>query len=197
METGWRKRLKGLIDETPGLNMKALSRKAGLSDSYVHDVMVRGFKPTIENFVAIADAAGVSAAWLLQGDQESTIKIPLVGVGTGEKWAAVQGKAPTIEFDLKGFDLIQLEVRGNELAPIYRDQDILIGQRHAGRFLQNLVGTDCIICTTKGVGYVKILRKGSRPGVFNLRSFNSAAEDLENVAIEWAAPITWIKRGGR
>lgn len=178
--------------------MKSLSRKAGLGDTYVNDVLARGYKPTVENFIAIAEAAGVSPAWLLQGDEQSTIKIPMIGiVAGGEKWTPVQGKSGVLDFDSKGYDLIEVEVRGNDMAPAFRDQDLLIGQRHSGRFLQNLVGLDCIAYTTKGVGYVKILQKGSRPGVFNLRSYNPAAPDVENVALEWAAPIIWIKRGGR
>lgn len=199
MDHGWRKRLRELIEGTPGLNMKSLSRKAGLGDSYVNDILVRGFKPTIENFVAIAEAAGVSPAWLLSGDDQNTLKIPVVGVLSGaEAWKPLEGmKTEPVDFELHDYDMVAIEVRGDSMAPVYRDQDFLIGQRRAGRYAQNLIGVDCMVKTTKGDTYVKIVQKGSRHGLFNLRSYNAAVKDVENVAFEWVAPIVWIRRGGR
>jgi repressor LexA len=198
MENGWRKRLRELVDETPGLNMKALSRKAGLGDTYVADVLSRGFKPTVENFLAIAEAAGVSPAWLLSGEDQASLKIPLIGiVSADEKWVPADSKAKSlIDVNIRDFDLVGLEVRGNAMSPVYRDQDFLICQRRAGSFLQNLVGLDCIVYTTRNERHLKILQKGSRPNLFNLRSYNPTVEDIENVALQWAAPVIWIRRGG-
>jgi len=45
---------------------------------------------------------------------------------------------------------------------------------------------------------LKILQKGTRAGMFTLRSYNPAArDDVENVALKWVAPVVWIRRGGR
>lgn len=60
METGWRKRLQTIIDESEGLTMKALSLRAGLGPGAVHDVLKRGMTPSVENFIAIAEAAAPS-----------------------------------------------------------------------------------------------------------------------------------------
>jgi phage repressor protein C with HTH and peptisase S24 domain len=199
MLKGWRKRLKTLLDETQGLDMKSLSKKAGLNDSAIHDILVRGRNPSVENFVAIAEAAGVDPNWLLQGEERHRISIPVVGiVSGGEGWTPVEsGKIESVEFELDGHDIIGLEVRGDSMAPVYRDQDFLVCQRHTGRHLQNLIGLDCAIRTTKGEHFVKILRRGNRAGTFSLRSYNPVFKDIENVSLEWAAPIIWIKRGGR
>lgn len=198
MQTGWRKRLLDIIDGTDGLTMKALSKKAGLAESALHDYLKRGRAPSVDNFIAIAHAAGVTPAQLLQGDDRFIQKVPLIGtVSTGETWKATEAAKPqAVEFELGDYDVITLEVRGDGMAPAYRDQDVLFCHRRTGRFLQNLIGLDCVIRTTKGENYLKILQAGTRPGTFNLRSYNPVVKDIPNVSIEWAAPIVWIKRGG-
>lgn len=179
--------------------MKALSRRAGLNDGYVSEMIAKGSKPTIEAFLALAEAAGVSPEWLLTGESASTVRLPIIGVSSAfEAWTpTVDGKRSPFEADLHGYDMVAIEVRGDAMAPVYRDQDILICQRRAGKFLQNLVGLDCVVETAKGERFVKILQKGSRPNVYSLRSYNAAVKDVENVALAWAAPVIWIRRGGR
>lgn len=66
-----------------------------------------------------------------------------------------------------------------------------------GKNISNLVGQDCVVQTTTGERHFKILKRGSRAGTYNLRSYHLPSEEIENVALEWAAPVVWIKRGGR
>ena len=40
-------------------------------------------------------------------------------------------------------------------------------------------------------------RRGSRPNRFSLRSYNAAVDDIEDVALAWVAPVSWIKQGAR
>lgn len=42
---------------------------------------------------------------------------------------------------------------------------------------------------------MKTVHRGTRKGVFRLRSYNPSYEDIEDVALEWAAPITHVIRG--
>jgi transcriptional regulator with XRE-family HTH domain len=60
---GWRKRLQQILDETPGLNMKALSKRAGMHEGYISQVLRKGVVPTIDAFVAIAEAARQARRW--------------------------------------------------------------------------------------------------------------------------------------
>lgn len=195
MSTGWRKRLQTLIEETDGLTMKTLSVRAGLSPGAIHDVLKRGQTPSVENFIAIAEAAGVEPGWLLRGDDRFAVKIPLVGVVSGEAWTETEHKLGSVPFDLDEPGAIGFEVQDSSMAPVYRQGDLLICHRKAGRYVENLIGTDCVVRTINGDGYVKILQRGSRTGRFNLRSYNPVFKDIADVAIEWAAPIAWIKRG--
>lgn len=195
METGWRKRLQQVIDESEGLSMKALSLRAGLGPGAVHDVLKRGMTPSVENFIAIAEAAGVEPGWLLRGDDRFAIQIPLIGKVSGEKWVQ-DAKADSIGFDLDDPAPIGFEVQDASMAPVYRRGDMLVCHRRAGKYVENLIGTDCVVKTVTGEGYVKILQRGSRIGRYNLRSYNPLFNDIEDVVLEWAAPIAWIKRGG-
>lgn len=195
METGWRKRLQKLIDESEGLTMKSLSLRAGLGPGAVHDVLKRGMTPSVENFIAIAEAAGVEPGWLLRGDDRFAIQIPLVGRVTGETWEETEAKLGAVPFDLEEPGAIGFEVQDGSMAPVYRPGDLLVCHRKAGKYVENLIGTDCVVRTVNGDGYVKILQRGSRIGRYNLRSYNPLFKDIEDVVIEWAAPIAWIKRG--
>jgi len=185
--------------EEAGLNMKSLSRRAGLNAGYVSEMLAKGVTPTVEVFLALAEAAGASPQWLLQGEDHATVKLPIIGVVTSaEAWTpTVDAKRNPFELDVRGYDMVAIEVRGDAMAPVYRDQDMLVCQRRSGKFLQNLVGLDCVVETTKGERYLKILQKGSRSNLYTLRSYSPAVKDVENVAIAWAAPVIWIRRGGR
>lgn len=197
MTSDWRFRLKRLIDETPGLSMKALSLKAGMHASSVHNIVKRGHAPSIDNFLAICKALQVSPAVLLGGDETPTISIPVVGiVSAGEGWQPVEGatNGDHVDFDLGAHDTIGLEVRGDSMAPVYRSGDFLICYRQFGPHSDNCVGLDCVVRTADNRHFVKILKRGSRPGRFNLKSYNPVVDDIEDVALAWVAPVAWIRR---
>ena len=59
--------------------MKALSKKAELSESYVHAILKQGRTPSIDNFLRIATACGVEPCWLLFGDNRFRIQFPVIG----------------------------------------------------------------------------------------------------------------------
>lgn len=195
MEQDWRKRLRDLIEGTPGLDMKSLSRKAGLNDAYIAQMYSKPSTPTVDVFLKIAAAAGVSATWLLTGEEDSPLQIPMLGTVSGETWD--RAKETIVEPSIRDFDLIAFTVQGDAMtAGGYRSGDLLICQRTLGKNASNLIGQDCVVETTDGQRFLKILQKGPRPHVYNLRSYNPAVKDVEAVAIAWAAPVIWIKRGG-
>ena len=161
--------------------------------SYLTD----GHSPSIDRFLAIAKALGVSPEYLLTGGTVRTVSIPIVGiVAAGEGWTHVdQHPNDAVEFEAGDSDLIAIDVRGDSMSPVYRNGDTLICRRRPGKYGDNLIGRDCVVLTKSGDGYVKILRRGSRPGLFNLTSYNPVFEAVEDVQLQWIAPIAWIKRG--
>lgn len=201
MAMDWRERLKKLIEGTPGLTMKSISLKANLSPSTLHSIISKGASPSVDNFLAICDAIGVSPTELLMGDRQSSVSIPIVGfVSAGEGWTPIDGATghdDRVEFDLGAHDTIGIEVRGDSMAPVYRHGDFLVCYRQFGSNADNCIGLDCVVQTADRRHFVKILKRGSRPGRFNLKSYNPVVDDVEDVALAWVAPVAWIKRGAR
>ena len=181
--------------------MKALSLKANLSPSTVHSIVSKGASPSIDNFLAICAALGVSPAQLLEGEFRQTKSIPIVGfVSAGEGWTPIDhatGPEDKIEFDLGAHDTIGIEVRGDSMSPVYRNGDFLICYRQFGPNADNCIGLDCVVRTADNRHFVKILKRGTRPGRFILKSYNPLVDDIEDVALSWSAPVAWVRRGAR
>lgn len=184
--------------EEAGFSMKRLSLKAGRGESFVRDLVNRDRTPSIENLKAIADALGVSPNWLLSGDDQLRLKVPVVGFASaGEGWTPFDdAQLGAVEFELDAPEYIAIEVRGDSMSPVFRDGDTLFCRRRLGAHVDNYIGLECVLRTSNAEHFVKILTRGGKPGTFNLRSYNPHFRDIEDVTLEWAAPIVWIKRRG-
>lgn len=181
-----------------GLNAKQLSRLAGKGETFVRDVLDYEKDPRLGNVMALCDALGVSISELVEGTTPDYQTIPIIGaVAAGETWTAHGDSLGETELRVEGGEPVALEITGNSMAPVYRNGDLLIGAKRSGTSADNLVGLDCIVLTDEGNRYVKFLTRGSVRGRFNLRSYNPAHKDVENVKLAWAAPIIWVRRSQR
>ena len=182
-----------------GHNMKSLSKAAGLGETAARDLLKRSENPTQRTLTAFAGALGLTVPELTN-DTDRTARIPIVGyVSAGEGWSPVDDEShDVIELSVEG-DAIALHVRGDSMIPVYRDGDLLIGIKRSQRRAENVIGLDCIVETTDHRRFVKFLARGSEKGLFCLRSYNPSAghKDIEDVTLLWAAPIVWVRRGGR
>ena len=127
--------------------------------------------------------------------------VPVIGyIGAGEEWFPIDDHERGAGLDEISMELahdvdpIAIWVRGDSMEPVYREGDALICSRWQGAEIRNLINEDVVVRTADGRGYLKILLKGSRPDKFRLRSYNPTYHDIEDVALEWAAPIAWIRR---
>ena len=194
MTEDWRHEFrKALADSTLGLTMKSISLQARLSHSALYDILVKGQDPSISNFIALANAAGLSPGRLL--DEKFGLKVPIIGVVASTEHWTPSAPQQSLQFDIGDHDVIGLEVRGDAMYPVYRDGDVLICHRRHGQFAHDLIGLDCAVQTVGGSTYVKILKPGSKPGAFNLKSYSPHIDDIEDVTLEWAASIAWVRRG--
>lgn len=183
-----------------GLTMKALSLAAGLGETAVRDMLESVGSPRLNSLSAVADVLGLSLSEFLEGGASQARRVPVIGyVSAGEGWSPFDGDGPIdeIEITLHGGEAVALTVRGDSMAPVYRDGDTLIGTKRPTSNARMLVGADCIIATRAGERFVKFLARGTQRGRFNLKSYNPAHPDRENVEIQWAAPIDMIIRGRR
>jgi phage repressor protein C with HTH and peptisase S24 domain len=82
-----------------------------------------------------------------------------------------------------------VEVRGESMLPLYEDGTILYYSRQLPP--ENMVGRRAVVKLADDRILVKAVRRGAEKGLFTLVSLN--APDIEDVALQWAAPIDWIK----
>lgn len=189
----WQHNLEALM-VARGFNMKSLSLAAGLGETFVRDSLRRNRKPLMPNLEKLADTLGVSVAELLGEDKPYQV-LPITGaVSAGESWVAFDDVIGELDMRADDGEAIVLEVRGNSMWPAYRDRDVLIGVKRYGRQLDSLSGQDCIVLTKAGERYLKFVAKALRFGRVNLKSYNPAFADIENVELEWAAPVIWVRR---
>ena len=86
---------------------------------------------------------------------------------------------------------VAVEIRGDSMWPAYDDGDIVVYEPPLDD-LSPLLGRQCVVRTEDGRSFVKVLTAGGAPGVYTLVSFNAAP--IQNVRIEWAARISWIRK---
>lgn len=86
-------------------------------------------------------------------------------------------------------ETVAVEVRGESMFPLYEDGTILYYSKQLPP--EEMLGRRCILRLDDGRVLVKTLRRGSERGLWTLASIN--APDIEDVSVQWAAPIDWIK----
>lgn len=155
--------------------------------------------PGGDALMGIARVLGTSVDYILTGEEPNQLRIPVIGIASaGEGWSTDHhGGHEPILFDITSADALAIEIRGDSMSPVYRDGDFLVCSKYHGKHPDNLIGLDCAVMTKAGDGYIKILKRGTMRGRFNLKSYNPVFDDIENVEIEWLAPVQWIKRGSR
>lgn len=183
-----------------GWSRAELSRRSGISDQRLYK-WLQGVvaQPRGDVLFRLAGALGVHHYWLMTGRGPRVATVPLVGfVSAGEEFYPIDDLAQgagleDVPLSLDVADPIAIRVRGASMSPVYRNGDDLFCSRLRGENLDDAVGRDCVVQCKDGAGYVKQLRR-ERDGSFVLRSYNPAYPDIENVEIEWAAPVMFIRR---
>jgi repressor LexA len=84
-------------------------------------------------------------------------------------------------------ELVGLEVHGDSMLPRFDGGDVVFISRSRDGVDPHDIGAICACRLVSGETYLKQLVKGSRAGLFTLRSYN--APDMEDCELEWATPI--------
>lgn len=145
-----------------------------------------------------ADAFGVSREWLYLnlgsptdvGPRER--RVQLAGyVGAGQAvYQFDEGGAGDVESPPGAVpETVAVEVRGDSMLPLYEDGTVLFYSKQLPP--DSMLGKRCVVRLEDERVLVKTLRRGSDEGLYSLLSLN--APDIEDVAVQWAAPIDWIK----
>ena len=200
MEKRWFKdRLRQL-----GKTQRGLAKHMGLDPSRITEILneSRGIK--IEEAVEMAEYLETSLGDLVTklgatvnpGAKPSSLVVGYVGAGE---------TVLSIDDHEKGSGLYKIDapqgegggvcvvVRGNSMAPRFRDGEHLGYSRDEGLDLAKCYGRECVVQTKDGRQLVKIVEPGNAPGQVTLVSVNSATPIEQNVPVDWVAPVTWVK----
>ncbi|MDK3016520.1 S24 family peptidase [Pseudodonghicola flavimaris] len=117
-------------------------------------------------------------------------------VGAGAKVpvfdAYEKGDGPQVECPpgLSPHGIVAVEVVGDSMEPVYSAGDLLFYTRdtHDG-VPEEAIGHRCVCEDEAGMGWVKQVKRGSEPGLFNLVSLNPGADNMHDVRLKWAARV--------
>lgn len=146
----------------------------------------------------------VSFGWLMTGDgtPEPGMLIPIVGyIGAGEEIFSIDdvamggGSLDETIFAPPGLrpEAVGVIVRGDSMYPDLDPDDVIVYDRRYEADIEKFLGRRVVVGLTDGRRFVKRLRTGKRSGLYNLESSDKRTALIENVKVQWVAPIAWIK----
>lgn len=157
----------------------------------------RGFNK--ETAVRYARFYRINVSWLLtgKGAKRSTPRAPLVGyIGAGAIIYPIDDHAQG-----QGLELIDLppgieepcvaaRIRGDSMHP-FKDGWVIFWNKDQDGVPETCIGQLCVVKLRDGQMLVKELFRGSKKGIFDLRSWN--ASPIEDAPVEWAARVLSVK----
>jgi len=168
-------------------------------DRSIVNKMTIGREVSADEASIIADITGLPVPGYTAAELNKILReIKVVGyVGAGEQVLAFDesmGEQETIEEPPNvGPNAVAVRVRGDSMFPELDPDDVLVYDTRYESNFDNFVGRRLIISLQDGRQFVKRLKKGSAKDLYTLVSSNPRERDIEDVTIEWVAPIAWIK----
>ncbi|MEM5541777.1 S24 family peptidase [Sulfitobacter sp. AS92] len=178
--------------------LRQISERAGVSYEQLKKVKQGKSQSTnVDDAQRVAAALGLTLDQFLNGDFEKRPTVAIAGaVGAGAMVpvfdAYVKGDGPQVECppQLSPHGVVAVEVQGDSMEPIYSAGDLLFYTREAPNGVPTeAIGHRCVCEDVDGMGWVKQVRDGSEPGLFNLISLNPGADNQHDVKLKWAARV--------
>lgn len=167
-------------------------KRVGITQQQVAKYETGALRLKVDMLDRFAMAYGVAPADLLS---TNTGTVPVVGrVGAGAEVNPIDDHAKgeglySVECP-RGLDpkaTVAVEVVGDSMAPLILEGWVLFYDRSPEPTPSAVVGKLCVVKLEDGRVLVKQLKRGPEKGRFNLLSSNAAM--IEDVALEWAAPV--------
>lgn len=137
--------------------------------------------------------------WLYSGEESGALPAEAVlegVVGAGQQIVPMDGRDDAAKDTVIAPPGLSkpaaVVVRGESMWPVYRDGDVIFYARSERWSERACINRDCVVQVKDGPRFIKTLAKGTAANFFTLRSYQSP--DIENVAVEWAAPVEWVRR---
>lgn len=185
--------------EARGISLLKLAQQAGVSYEQLKKLKQgKSSSTNVDDAYRVAQALGLTIDQVLNGDFATKRTIPIAGaVGAGASVPVfdvygAEGDGPRVEAPpmLPATEVVAVEVHGNSMEPIYSAGDLLFYSRatHEG-VPTEAIGYRCVCEDEAGMGWVKQVKLGTEPGLFNLISLNPGAENQHDVRLKWAARV--------
>ncbi len=195
--------------EYSGRSLREVAAAAGVSYEQLKSLRQGKSRSTnVDDAVKVAETFGCSLEQFLAGNFDSEHRsVPIVGkVGAGARVPVFEayepGSGPQVVCP-PGLDprsVVAVEIEGDSMEPVYSAGDLLFYTRatHDG-VPSEAIGRRCVCECEDGLGWVKQVKLGSAPGLFNLISINPQADNQHDVRLKWAAPVLlhWPKELAR
>ncbi|WP_040544792.1 S24 family peptidase [Salipiger bermudensis] len=183
---------------TTGRSVRSISLATGVPYERLKQV-ARGRSATTnaDDAYLIARAFGGTYEDFMQGNVSAKPTIAIAGkVGAGAHVpvfdAYEKGDGPQVECPpgLSYNGVVAVEVEGDSMEPVFSAGDLLFYTRdtHDG-VPDDVIGHRCVVEDASGMGWVKQVKLGSEPGLFNLISLNPSADNMHDVKLNWAARV--------
>lgn len=176
------------ILELDGWKQERVADELGVGQSTVHRWMHAASEPRGQH----RDAINALYIRVFSPDDEPEKTVKLAGY-VGAAQAVYQfddGAADYVEAPPGANEMTEaVEVRGDSMLPLYETGTLLYYSKQLAP--EAMIGRRAVVKVADGRVLVKSVRRGSSPGFYTLVSLN--APDIEDVVLDWAAPIDWIK----
>lgn len=181
-----------------GRSLRWIADTAGVSYEQLKKVKQGKTQSTnVDDAQKVAAALGMTLDQFLSGRTSAVSTISIAGkVGAGASVpvfdAYEKGDGPQVECppQLSPRGVVAVEIVGDSMEPIYSAGDLLFYTREASEGVpSDAIGHRCVCEDANGMGWVKQVRAGSEPGLFNLISLNPGADNQHDVELKWAARV--------
>jgi len=145
--------------------------------------------PKHSRVLALAEVLGVTPEWLQFGVAKSSVgvEVPVVAaIGDSERPEALS-EDPAIGFELPNDsgENVAVTVKGNSLAPVYHDGDVLIGPRLSPEAALQEFHTDSVFGMRDGRAL--LVRAAAGRAV-------PSGPIADAALIAWVMPVSWIRK---
>lgn len=179
-----------LLRKARGITQRELAERTGMHLTNINRIERNRIQLTTQAASAIAEALKASLEEVML--PRRTVRL-MGNIGAGGEVYAIEGSfddevdAPphTAEETVAG------RVTGLSMLPIYEDGSLLYWSQLLPP--EQMVNRRCVVQLADGRIMVKTIRPGSRPDLWTLISVNPAYPDIEDVPVEWASRIDWVK----
>ncbi len=209
MKNSFKEALEYALQVT-GRSLREVTEAAGVSyDKFKNLRQGKSRTTGVDDAVKVAEAFGVSLDQFLAMDLTGSElqSVPIVGrVGAGARVPVFEAYEPGAGPHVicpPGLDpqsVVAVEIEGDSMEPVYSAGDLLFYTRSASDGVPSeAIGRRCVCECEDGLGWVKQVKLGSAPGLFNLISINPQADNQHDVRLKWAAPVLlhWPKELAR